>query len=61
MIGTTSKKVRVNRTRHNRNVQNRGVKFWHQIGSDWPQMGQTWDFLRSFSVHFGFWGQCDPI
>ena len=24
-----------------------------QIGSDWPQMGQIWDFLRSVSVHFG--------
>ena len=22
-------------------------------GSDWPQMGQIWDFLRSVSVHFG--------
>ena len=21
--------------------------------SDWPQMGQIWDFLRSVSVHFG--------
>ena len=26
---------------------------WHQIGSDYPQMGQMWDFLRSISVHFG--------
>ena len=29
------------------------VKFAIQIGSDWPQMGQIWDFLRSVSVHFG--------
>ena len=28
------------------------VKFGIQIGSDWPQMGQIWDFLRSVSVHF---------
>ena len=30
-----------------------GVKFAIQIGSDWPNMGQIWDFLRSVSVHFG--------
>ena len=30
----------------------RGVKFDIHIGSDWPQMGQFWDFLRSVSVHF---------
>ena len=24
------------------------------IGSDWTQMGQIWDFLRSVSVYFGF-------
>ena len=30
----------------------RDVKFAIQIGSDWPQMGQFWDFLRSVSVHF---------
>ena len=29
------------------------VKFGIQIGSDWHQMGQIWDFLRSVSVHFG--------
>ena len=28
------------------------VKFGIQIGSDWPQMGQIWDFLISVSVHF---------
>ena len=27
-------------------------KFRIQIGSDWPQVGQIWDFLRSVSVHF---------
>ena len=27
----------------------RDVKFGIQIGSDWPQMGQIWDFLRSVS------------
>ena len=31
----------------------RDVKFGIQIESDWPQMGQIWDFLRSGSVHFG--------
>ena len=30
----------------------RDVKFGIQIGSDWHQMGQIWDFLRSVSVHF---------
>ena len=25
-------------------------KFAIQIGSDWPQIGQIWDFLRSVSV-----------
>ena len=29
-----------------------GVKFAILPGSDWPQMGQIWDFLRSVSVHF---------
>ena len=29
------------------------AKFCIQIGSDWPQMGQIWGFLRSVSVHFG--------
>ena len=28
-------------------------KFSIQIGSDWPQMGQIWEFLRLVSVHFG--------
>ena len=23
------------------------------IGSDWPQIGKFWDFLRYASVHFG--------
>ena len=31
-----------------------GVKFGIQIRSDWPLMGQIWDFFRSVSVHFGF-------
>ena len=34
-------------------TQARDVKFGVQIGSDWPQMGQNCDFLRSVSVHFG--------
>ena len=29
------------------------VKFGIQSGSDWAQMGQILDFLRSVSVHFG--------
>ena len=28
-------------------------KFVIQIKSDWPEMGQMWDFKRSLSVHFG--------
>ena len=46
-----------------------------QTESDWPQMGQIWDFLRSVSVYFGaprqnvlnlilkspIWGQSDRI
>ena len=32
---------------------NSHFKFGIQIGSDVPQMGQIWDFLRSVSVHFG--------
>ena len=31
----------------------KGFKFGIQIGSDWPQMGQICDFLRSVLVHFG--------
>ena len=31
----------------------RDLKFDILIGSDWPEMGQVWDFLRSVSVHFG--------
>ena len=31
----------------------RSIKFSIQIGLDWPQMGQIWDFLRSVSVYFG--------
>ena len=31
----------------------RAVKFCIQIESDWPEMRQIWDFLRSVSVHFG--------
>ena len=34
-------------------VHPRIIKFGIQIGSDWPKMGQIWDFLRSVSVHFG--------
>ena len=34
-------------------LRRRAVKFSIQIGSDWSQMGQIWDFLRSVSVHFG--------
>ena len=30
----------------------RDIKFGLLILSDWPQMGQIWDFLRSVSVHF---------
>ena len=30
-----------------------GVSGYPKIGSDWLQMGQIWDFLRSVSVHFG--------
>ena len=37
----------------NDNLQSQDVKFGIQIGSDLFQMGQTWDFLRSVSVHFG--------
>ena len=29
------------------------LKFGIQIGSDWPEMGQMWDILRSALVHFG--------
>ena len=35
----------------------RGVKFDIQIGSDWPQMGQIWDFLRSVLIRFGLLSQ----
>ena len=34
-------------------ISTRDRKFSIQIVSDWPQMGQIWDFLRSVSVHFG--------
>ena len=34
-------------------VAGRDGKFGIQIESDWPQMGQIWDFLRSVSVEFG--------
>ena len=30
-----------------------GAEFAIQIGSDWLQMGQIWDLLRSVSVYFG--------
>ena len=29
------------------------VTFGDQFGSDWSQMGQIWDFLKSVSVHLG--------
>ena len=35
------------------NLTTRDVKFAIQIMSDWPKMGQMWDFKRSLSVHFG--------
>ena len=35
------------------NFLTRDVKLEIQVGSDWSQMGAIWDFLRSFSVHFG--------
>ena len=28
-------------------------QIWPQIGADWHQMGQIWDFLNQFSVNFG--------
>ena len=31
----------------------RDVKFGIKTRSDWPKMGQIWDFLGSISVHFG--------
>ena len=31
----------------------RDIKFGIKIGSDWLQIGQIWNFLRSVSVHFG--------
>ena len=31
-------------------VVSKNVEFGIQIGSDWPQMRQIWDFLRSVSV-----------
>ena len=31
----------------------RDVECGIQIWTDWPQMGQIWDSLRSVSVHFG--------
>ena len=34
-------------------VVHRDLKFGNYIRSDWPQMGQIWDFLKSVSVHFG--------
>ena len=37
----------------NLDVATRGGEFGIQIGSDWPQMGQIWEFLRSVYVHFG--------
>ena len=41
---------------------NRDGKFDIQIGSDWPQIEQIWDFLRSVSIHFGMywnWSETD--
>ena len=34
-------------------LSSRDVQFDIQIESDWPQMVQIWEFLRSVSVHFG--------
>ena len=51
-------------------TDNSDVKFSIQIGSDWTQMGQIWDFFRSDSENFGdlkknqicpILGQSDPI
>ena len=36
-----------------RAMLSKDVNFGVQIWSDWPQMGQICDFLRSASVHFG--------
>ena len=36
--------------------RSRNVKFGIQVGSDWPQMGQIWDFLKSVSLHFCYHG-----
>ena len=33
-------------------VVSRSDKFRIQIGSDWSQMGQIWNFLFSVSVHY---------
>ena len=38
----------------------RDVKIDIKIGSDWPRMGQIWEFLRSVSVHFDQLGQSCP-
>ena len=32
-------------------MKNQGYQRWSQIGSDWPQMEQIWDFLRSVASH----------
>ena len=37
----------------------RDAKLGVLIGSDWPQMGQIWDYLRSVSVQFGSLSQDD--
>ena len=31
----------------------KGCQDWHQIGSDRPNMGQIWDFLKSVPVNIG--------
>ena len=30
-----------------------GCQMWDKTETDWHQMGQIWDFLRSVSVQFG--------
>jgi len=44
--------LHLTRSHRHAHIQVRDVTFGIQIGSDWPQMGQIWDFLRSVSVHF---------
>ena len=45
----------IDKPRHetNKQLKGRDVKFVIQIGSDWHQMGNIWDFLRLVSVQMG--------